>query len=59
MDYGALANLSFWENQSSHLCYSHVQMKLQDLEVVSDKLESYQGGVLMSDEESVVGMNED
>jgi len=59
MDYGASANLSFWENQSSHLCCFHVQMTLQGPGVVSEKLESYQGGVPVSDEESVVGMNED
>jgi hypothetical protein len=34
-------------------------MKPQDPKAVSEKLGSYQGGVLMSDEESVVGMNED
>lgn len=59
MDYDALANLSFWENQSSHLCCFHVQMTLQDPEVVFEKPQPYQGGVLASDEESVVGMNED
>jgi hypothetical protein len=34
-------------------------MTLQDPKVASGKLESYQGGALMSDEKSVVGMNED
>jgi hypothetical protein len=59
LGYDALVHPSFWENQPTHLCCFPYQMTRQDPEVVSGKLESFQDGALMSDDESVVEMNED